>query len=172
MTSANSSSSSSSSSESSESSCVVSNQKEEERKEKEVDSMRELQEEMKATQEKLEKEIEEKKPELVFTIKNSLGGVVKKIYQPVKKGYNRISWNLRYESKNPISMGFSKSNYNSKGTLVSPGIEVAIHSRPIADSFQALVSGAWSSMRFQEGTMAELISPSSPSHSLPIHRFC
>ena len=70
-------------------------------------------------------ELNESKPELVFTIRDSDDRVVKKIYKKPSKGLNRFQWNLRYEVKDPISLG-SSSFYNpfagvSEGTLVYPG---------------------------------------------------
>ena len=70
-------------------------------------------------------ELNEDKPELVFTIKNSNDKVVKKIYRKPSKGLSRFQWNLRYEDNSPINLN-SSSFYNpfagvSEGTLVNPG---------------------------------------------------
>ena len=70
-------------------------------------------------------EINEAKPELVFTIRDNKDNVVKKIYRSLSKGLSRFHWDLRYEDKNPINLS-SPSFYNpfagvSEGTLVNPG---------------------------------------------------
>ena len=70
-------------------------------------------------------EINESKPELVFTIRDVENRVVKKIYRKPSKGLSRFHWNLRYEDKNPINLS-SSSFYNpfagvTEGTLVNPG---------------------------------------------------
>ncbi len=70
-------------------------------------------------------EINEFKTKLVFTIKNSDGLVVKKVFRTPKKGIQRFEWDLRYEEKVPVSFNNS-SFYNpfagvSEGTLVNPG---------------------------------------------------
>ena len=73
----------------------------------------------------LYQEKNEIEPKLVFTIKNSDGLVVKKVFKTPKKGIQRFKWNLRYEEKVPVSFNNS-SFYNpfagvSEGTLVNPG---------------------------------------------------
>ena len=78
-------------------------------------------------------ESNEFKNRLIFTIKDSDGLVVKKVFKTPKKGLQRFQWDLRYEEKVPVS--FNKSSfYNpfagvSEGTLVNPGtytIEMAL----------------------------------------------
>ena len=73
----------------------------------------------------LQNEVNEAKPELVFTIRDNKNNVVKKIYKKPSKGLSRFEWNLRYEDNNPIDLS-SSSFYNpfagvSEGTLVNPG---------------------------------------------------
>ena len=73
----------------------------------------------------LKAENEEGKPELVFTIKDAKGNVVKKEFRPAKKGVQRFHWNLRYTLQNPINLS-KPSFYNpfggsDEGTLVAPG---------------------------------------------------
>ncbi|WP_299361782.1 glycosyl hydrolase [Winogradskyella sp.] len=75
--------------------------------------------------EALKAETEESKPELVFTIKDANGKVVKKEFKPAKKGVQRFHWNLRYTLQNPINLNKPKF-YNpfsgtDEGTLVAPG---------------------------------------------------
>lgn len=74
----------------------------------------------------LKSEIDEQAPSLVFTIKNSDGKVVKKVFKTPKKGLQRFHWNLRYTLQNPINLSTSKfyNPWSSKdeGTLVEPGI--------------------------------------------------
>ena len=70
-------------------------------------------------------EMNEAKPELVFTIRDNKENVVKKIYRSLSKGLSRFHWDLRYEDNSPINLS-SASFYNpfagvSEGTLVNPG---------------------------------------------------
>ena len=70
--------------------------------------------------------VDENKEELVFTIKDPDGKVVKKEFKPVKKGVQRFHWDLRYTLPNPINLNKPKF-YNpfggkDEGTLVAPGI--------------------------------------------------
>ena len=74
---------------------------------------------------KLKAEEEEKEPQLVFSIKNSDGTVVKKEMKTPKKGVQRFNWNLRYTPQNAVNLG-GPSFYNpfagkDEGTLVEPG---------------------------------------------------
>jgi len=50
------------------------------------------------TEEELRAEKEEEKPLLIFTITNANGDVMRKLSSPLKKGYQKITWNLAYLS--------------------------------------------------------------------------
>lgn len=85
------------------------------------------------TYDELKAEVNQPKEELVFTIKDASGKVVKKEFKSAKKGFQRFHWNLRYTLQNPISLS-KPSFYNPfsgspVGTLVNPGtytIEMAL----------------------------------------------
>lgn len=67
----------------------------------------------------------EEAPFLLFTIKNADGEVVRKLKRSPTSGLNRIQWDLRYASDNPINLS-AAAFYNpfagpDQGTLVSPG---------------------------------------------------
>lgn len=87
----------------------------------------------------------ESDPQLVFTIKNANGKVVKKELQSPKKGLQRFYWDLRYTLQNPINLN-TASFYNpwasvDEGTLVEPGLyTVEMH-------------------LFNNGTLTPLVSP-------------
>ena len=73
----------------------------------------------------LKTEGDEDKLQLVFTIKDSKGNVVKKELTKPKKGIQRFHWNLRYTLQTPIDFQ-EASFYNpfsskDEGTLVEPG---------------------------------------------------
>jgi photosystem II stability/assembly factor-like uncharacterized protein len=76
--------------------------------------------------EQLKAESEELKEELVFTIKDQSGLVVKKVFRPASKGLQRFHWDLRYTTQEPIDLS-APSFYNpfggrDEGTLVAPGM--------------------------------------------------
>jgi hypothetical protein len=83
--------------------------------------------------EELKAEVNENEEELVFTIRDNRGTVVKKEFKPVKKGLQRFHWDLRYTLQDPIDLS-TPSFYNpfggrDEGTLVAPGtysIEMAL----------------------------------------------
>jgi photosystem II stability/assembly factor-like uncharacterized protein len=67
----------------------------------------------------------EEDPYLLFTIKNANGQIVRKLTAEPKKGLNRIHWDLRNASTNPVNL-VAPSFYNpwagiTTGTLVPPG---------------------------------------------------
>jgi len=75
----------------------------------------------------------EEKPMLWFTIRDGRNNIVRKIEKSPGKGVQRVEWDLRTPSKNPISFG-SRGFYNpfagkEEGTLVAPGkysVELAL----------------------------------------------
>lgn len=77
------------------------------------------------TYDELKAEREEPEPQLVFTIRDANGSIVKKEFRKPGRGIQRFNWNLRYTLQDPIS--FNKpSFYNpwmpkDEGTLVQPG---------------------------------------------------
>ena len=76
--------------------------------------------------EDLTAERNEEEPMLWFTIKNAAGNIVRKIEKSPGTGVQRIEWDLRTPSKNPISL-VSQEFYNpfagkDEGTLIAPGV--------------------------------------------------
>ena len=67
--------------------------------------------------EALKEEDFEQKSELIFTIRDNEGNIVRRMRQPAKKGFNRIHWDLRYPGFDPISA----SGKQDAGWLVVPG---------------------------------------------------
>jgi photosystem II stability/assembly factor-like uncharacterized protein len=75
--------------------------------------------------ETLTAEITEENPMIYFVISDGAGNIVRKLTSTPKPGVNRISWDLRYASKNPVSLS-QPSFYNpfssrDEGHAVSPG---------------------------------------------------
>ncbi|NWF49250.1 MAG: glycosyl hydrolase [Ignavibacteriaceae bacterium] len=66
----------------------------------------------------LRAEDKEEKPFLLFTIYDDEGNVVRKLRTDIKAGINRISWDLRYASFDPIK---KSTNENASGYPVMPG---------------------------------------------------
>ena len=52
----------------------------------------------------LEDELEEAKPGLVVEITDNASNVVRRIHGPVKKGFQRINWDLRYPAPNALKL--------------------------------------------------------------------
>jgi len=93
----------------------------------------------------LKKEQEEAGAYLLFTISDEQGNVVRKIKTDPKKGVNRIVWNFRYNTFNPISLKpFDDTvpwNEPDRGYMVVPG------------KYNVSLS------KFENGTFTELVSP-------------
>ncbi len=70
------------------------------------------------TWEELRKEDNEESPYLLFTVYDELGNVVRNLKSDVKSGVNRITWDLRYPSTDPIK---KISSDNPSGIPVMPG---------------------------------------------------
>ncbi len=77
------------------------------------------------TYNELKAEQEEEDPYLLFTIKNAQGEVVRKLTTKPSTGVNRINWDLRVASTNPINLVppafYNPWGGNDRGTLVPPG---------------------------------------------------
>lgn len=75
--------------------------------------------------EQLKKEQQEEAPYLLFTIKNDKGEILRKIKSPAKKGVNRITWDFRYPSSNPININPQPNDnpfaQDDVGNLAAPG---------------------------------------------------
>ncbi|MEE4246786.1 MAG: hypothetical protein V2I33_15350 [Kangiellaceae bacterium] len=59
----------------------------------------------------------EQKPTLMLTVRDSDGNLVRRIKAPMKKGFNRINWDLRYPGFDPVRANGKMSS----GPLVVPG---------------------------------------------------
>ena len=62
------------------------------------------------TREELDAEKKETGPYLIFTIKDENGNIVRNLYENASAGINRVNWNLRYNSINPIRLDNDKYN--------------------------------------------------------------
>ncbi len=70
------------------------------------------------TWDELRKEDDEEKPYLLFTIYDENDKVVRKSKTDIKAGINRITWDLRYASTNPVKKA---NDENASGYPVMPG---------------------------------------------------
>ena len=73
---------------------------------------------------KLRKEEAEDKPEIVLTVKDESGLVVRRFTGPVSQGIHRVAWNLRYPPVEPIEREATEREewqWTPEGPLVVPG---------------------------------------------------
>jgi len=74
---------------------------------------------------KLKAEQDEEAPYLLFTIKNEQGTIIRKLKAGAKKGVNRIIWDFRYPSSNPININPRPNDNpfapNDVGLMAAPG---------------------------------------------------
>lgn len=71
----------------------------------------------------LAKEMNEKSPSIILTIKDSNGNHIRNVKQKASNGSGKISWNLRHKSYYPVRAGEAQSNwwFNPSGPYVTPG---------------------------------------------------
>ncbi len=95
------------------------------RKEKEKEAIKANRDTPFLSYDDLKKEREQKKPQLLFTITDENGKVVRKLMKGYSTGVNRLKWDLRFAPKDPINLR-KPSFYNpwagkAEGSLVKPG---------------------------------------------------
>jgi hypothetical protein len=72
--------------------------------------------------EKLDAEMAEDAPYLLFTIKDAEGNIVNHVKAPATKGIHRVNWELDHASKNNISLDLSKDGLAPRsGYMAMPG---------------------------------------------------
>jgi photosystem II stability/assembly factor-like uncharacterized protein len=92
----------------------------------------------------LEAEKEEIKPQVLITIKDGEGNVVRRINGRTNKGLHRINWDLQYASKRPVRQprpgqrGFGGRNWG--GMFATPGTYTASLSK-VVDGVETQLSG-------------------------------
>jgi len=71
----------------------------------------------------LKEEAVEPKPEILFTVKDSSGTVVRQLNGPTKAGFHRVAWDLRYPAKQAWRRGAGGGGFfrNPQGWLTTPG---------------------------------------------------
>jgi len=68
----------------------------------------------------VEKERNQPDPKVWLTVKDAQGNVVRRIEGPIKKGFHRIAWDLRYPKTDAIDIN-KIDNTNNGGILAAPG---------------------------------------------------
>ncbi len=68
----------------------------------------------------LKAESEERPPQLIFTITDAEGRVVRRLMASPKAGMQRVTWDLRYPNARPVTSGASEGGDGS-GPFVAPG---------------------------------------------------
>ena len=67
----------------------------------------------------VEGERRELSPEIILEVQDKDGNTVRRLSGPSKKGFHRVSWDLRFPSPNAISLGTNSSS--GSGFLAAPG---------------------------------------------------
>lgn len=89
------------------------------RHEKEKELFKNKQPILQPTRERLRKEEAEEPPYLVFALRDDSGEGIRKLYKKASKGINRITWDLRYSSTNPVSIKEGGVTSSSDGKVAS-----------------------------------------------------
>lgn len=91
-----------------------------ERQEKEKELFKEKQPIPQPTREELRLEEAEEDPYLVFVILDGSGQVIRKLFTKASKGINRMNWDLRYASTNPVNgSSTGRGSSSSEGGVAS-----------------------------------------------------
>ncbi len=70
----------------------------------------------------LEKEKEEDKPFILFTVKDTEGKIINHVMADAKKGFHRVNWELNHYSSQPVDVEEeSEMEVNTDGFMVTPG---------------------------------------------------
>ncbi len=83
---------------------------------------------------KIDFENREPEPKIIFTVKNLNGQVIRRVYAPATKGFNRISWDLRYPpffsiDYDQLNKSKEDGEEDNSGLLCAPGkyrVEMAL----------------------------------------------
>ncbi|MDA0993141.1 MAG: glycosyl hydrolase [Proteobacteria bacterium] len=71
---------------------------------------------------RLDEEVLEDEPAIVFTVTDSTGNVIRHIEAPAKAGFQRVAWDLRYPVVHPWQPESERNeNSSAAGVLVAPG---------------------------------------------------
>ncbi len=84
----------------------------------------------------LDAESRQEKPRMVLTVKDTEGNVVNTVDGPMKVGFNRINWDLRYASRDGVELSDSEVG---KGFMAPPG-EYTVTLSKIVDGVQTNLS--------------------------------
>lgn len=82
----------------------------------------------------LDQEISDPSDTIWFSIKNTSGVVVRRISGPIKKGFHRVAWDLRYSTPNAIALNPKpRGEWDNapRGSLVAPGTYTVTMSKEI-----------------------------------------
>ena len=77
-----------------------------------------------ASFEEFRKESDEDKPAVLLTVKDAAGNVVNRIEGPATKGFHRVSWNLRYPTREAWERSAEEDEWDSgaaRGPMATPG---------------------------------------------------
>ena len=119
--------------------------KEDQRKEKTKNLAKDGKDNPYPSYETLSEEAAEMPPQLVLTITNEKGEIVRKLLTKPGAGIKRMHWNLRYASQEPISFRkppfYNPFGGESPGAMVPPGTYTVVLSK-IIDEFETPLSQA------------------------------
>ncbi len=79
----------------------------------------------------LETEKRQKGPSVIITIKDENGDVINRVEGPTTPGFHRVNWNLRYPSKDVVTLEEEEEDFLGSGFLVTPGTYSATLSKKV-----------------------------------------
>lgn len=92
------------------------------------------------SQESLRREDDERKPYIVFTVKDENGRIVRRINAPASKGLNKINWGLKYFNMYPVLDENSKTHESqTAGMPAMPG-KYTVSMSQVVDNVETIIS--------------------------------
>ena len=118
--------------------------------------------------EQLKAEAEEEKPFLIFTVRDSNGGIVRELISSAKAGINRLYWDLKYPQVNEVSENDADpSKELDSGIMVLPGTYTIELSKSVDGSVTTLAGP----VSFEVRTLGNVTLPAeNPDEMLAYHK--
>ncbi|MGC9374376.1 MAG: VPS10 domain-containing protein [Bacteroidales bacterium] len=79
----------------------------------------------------LDQELKQEEPKIWLTVKDVDGNVVRILEGPTTKGFHRVAWDLRGESKSPVKLDTESTDSEPTGFMVAPGTYTVMLSKEI-----------------------------------------
>ncbi len=88
--------------------------------------------------EAVEAERRQDEPQILLTVTDQHGNVVRRLEGPAKKGFHRVAWDLRYPAVNAVTLNNASSKWEPEGFMAAPGTYTVSLSKVVDGKVTAL----------------------------------